>query len=285
MSIAETMPSVTAAAVTTMTPAEVRAALTHDESWRAARREGVGASELGELMAGDWHALWQRKTGRADGDDLSSVLPVQMGSWTEPLNRMWFAEQTGIAVEIAHGPTWDRGAPLFANLDGLANGCPWEGKHVHGNSKAETIIERYWWQLQGQMLCADAPMAYLSVFFGNADWRYWEIAADTDAQARIADAVRTFWSYVQRDEAPPSVVGDPPPKIAFDDMRECDMTGSNEWGAYAASWLDSRDAAKEFRDAEKALKELVEADVKRAYGHGIEIKRSSNGALRIGEQK
>jgi hypothetical protein len=47
--------------------------------------------------------------------------------------------------------------------------------------------------------------------------------------------------------------------------------------------LKNRDAAKVHASASKALKELVEEDVARAFGHGIEAKRSRSGAVTIRE--
>ena len=40
-------------------------------------------------------------------------------------------------------------------------------------------------------------------------------------------------------------------------------------------------AAKEHAEATSALKELVEDDVARAFGHSVEAKRSKSGAITI----
>ncbi len=53
----------------------------------------------------------------------------------------------------------------------------------------------------------------------------------------------------------------------------------------AEIWLENRHAAKVFRSAEKAIKEIVPANAKRAHGHGIEVKRGRGGSLLIGETK
>jgi hypothetical protein len=47
--------------------------------------------------------------------------------------------------------------------------------------------------------------------------------------------------------------------------------------------LETRHAAKRHGSAVAALKDLVEPDVSRAFGHGIEVKRSKAGALTIKE--
>ena len=48
-------------------------------------------------------------------------------------------------------------------------------------------------------------------------------------------------------------------------------------------WLNNRNAAKTHSAACATLKELVEPDVARAFGHGIEAKRSKVGAITIRE--
>src|SRR5262245_43438790 len=63
----------------------------------AERQRFIGGSDAGAIVAGgeEWVKLWRQKTGRAKGDDLSGVLAVQMGLWTEPFNAQWFQKQTG----------------------------------------------------------------------------------------------------------------------------------------------------------------------------------------------
>jgi len=73
--------------------------------------------------------------------------------------------------------------------------------------------------------------------------------------------------------APPKPVG----------VREVCLEGSNAWAAAAADWLTHREAAKIHANACTSLKELVEPDVARAFGHGIEAKRSKAGAISIRE--
>ena len=45
----------------------------------------------------------------------------------------------------------------------------------------------------------------------------------------------------------------------------------------------NRDAAKVHASAVTSIKSLVEEDVARAFGHGIEAKRSKSGAITIRE--
>jgi hypothetical protein len=68
--------------------------------------------------------------------------------------------------------------------------------------------------------------------------------------------------------------------VAF---REISLEGNNAWAASAADWLKHREAAKIHQAAVVSIKELIEDDVSRAFGHGIDVRRSKAGALSIRE--
>lgn len=263
----------------------------------AKRVRSIGGSDANTIMSGDEAAilsLWEQKTGRRPADDLSDVLPVVMGSFTEPLNAAWFEKQTGLIVE-------DRGLPLAcardpwrtATLDGRTahpdaehhadNGAVWEAKHVGSFWKDDALLAKYQPQLHHNMAVAGARKAHLSIFKGNADWLHFEVDYDDAYGAALRKAEWEFWMAVQADEPPVPYAAPKPP--AADALREVDMTGNNAWSAFAADWLANRDAAKTHDKAAKELKALVEADVKLATGHGVKISRSKSGALTIGEAK
>jgi hypothetical protein len=68
-------------------------------------------------------------------------------------------------------------------------------------------------------------------------------------------------------------------------VREVCLEGNNRWASSADDWLQNRLAAKKHAEAISALKELVEDDVARAFGHGVEARRSKAGAISIRELK
>jgi hypothetical protein len=65
--------------------------------------------------------------------------------------------------------------------------------------------------------------------------------------------------------------------------REICLQGNNEWGAAAADWLQHRQAAKVHAQASTGLKSMLADDVGRAFGNGVEAKRSKSGAITIRE--
>lgn len=262
-------------------------ALTKTEAWHENRKSGIGGSEANIIMAGDAERLiqlWLEKRGEAEPDNLDDILAVQMGSWTEPLNLHWFGKQTGMKVttenlEVRH-PFIDW---MRAELDGRVGQHIVECKHTSAYAKSEEIITRYYWQCQHQMLAANTDKAYLSVFYGNNKWEYYEIDADQAMQAKLIEAERQFWACVKDGTAP--AVKQEKVSVSFDDMKEADMTGNNEWADFAATWKENKAAEVKFKKADKGLKDMVEADVKLASGHGVQVTRSKSGSRTVKEIK
>ena len=261
------------------------AVLTKTPEWHAERATGIGASDAGKIMAGEWHQLWLEKTNRVEPEDLSDNLAVQMGSFTEPLNAYWFERQTG---NIVHDSGVSVVHPVHGfmrcTLDGrtMFPDAVFEAKHVSAFAKDDEIVTRYYPQLQHQMFVTGLPSAFLSVFFGNSKYAYFEVAADAEYQADLVTRCAEFWRHVVEDIEP----ADKDAKavaIAFDTLRTVDMTGSNLWANCAADWLTNKIAAKTFETAAKSIKDLIEPDVGTAIGHGIKVTRAKNNALTIKE--
>ena len=51
------------------------------------RSKGLGGSDAERIMSGDWYQLWAEKTKRLQPEDLTRVLPVQMGKGDGSLQR------------------------------------------------------------------------------------------------------------------------------------------------------------------------------------------------------
>ena len=54
------------------------------------RKQGIGGSDATRIYQGNWYDLYLEKIGEKEPDDLSKVLPVQMGVHTEDFNIRWF---------------------------------------------------------------------------------------------------------------------------------------------------------------------------------------------------
>lgn len=258
----------------------------HDKEVEA-RRSGLGGSDANIILSGNHDRildLWREKRGEQPAADLSANLAVMLGCWTEAFNRQWFEQLTGRAVDQVHVslqcPTnsWRR-----CTLDGYISdgGVVWEAKHTNAFSKPDEILDRYMPQLQHNMAVARAERSVLSVIFGNHRFECFEIASDWVYQIELLQAEVDFWDCVQTGRQP---LPAPPPAVPRPiSVREVCLEGNNHWAAAAFDWLENREAAKRHAVACATIKELVDPDVARAFGHGIEAKRSKAGAVSIRE--
>lgn len=260
----------------------------------AKRRSSIGASDMTRIMSGDDAAvlrLWEEKTGQREPEDLSGVLPVLMGSWTEELNRYWFELQTGLEVlDVGREAVSATHPYLTATLDGIAAGegirANFEAKHVHANTKDETVSQKYMAQVHQQMFVTGERLTYLSVFFGTTKWEWFEIEYDEEYGRACLEAAELFWSHVIARTPPVTIAAPTPPKpLNVVEMMKVDMEGNNQWASLAQDWLDNKAPAARFDTASKELKDLMPNDAGEASGHGIIIKRAKNNSLRIGETK
>lgn len=251
------------------------------------RRRFIGGSDANIILSGDRQKvtdLWLEKRGEKEALDLSTQLPVILGCWTEPFNRQWFEMLSGRHVARI-GEVVVCGSHHFrrATLDGVieAAGTVWEAKHTSAFAKPDEVLERYMPQLQHNMAVTGYQQAALSVIFGNHKFEIFEIAADWLYQSELLEAERQFWKCVVTGEQP--VAADPPPVPRPIGTREVCLDGNNSWASAAVDWLQHRDAAKIHASACAQIKAQIDPDVGRAFGHGIEAKRSKSGAITIKE--
>lgn len=254
------------------------------------RRDSIGGSDANIIANGDPAALlhlWEIKTGQAEPEDLSAVLPVQMGTWTEPLNVHWYTLTTGNEVtgrgESVRGQIHDF---MTCNLDGRvsAREAIFEAKHVNAFSKIEEVVQRYMAQLHHNMSVCGVSRAVLSVFMGTLKYEHFEVEADPFYTATLIEAERAFWDCVQTMTPPGEIRIEAAPALPAQ-MRTVDMAGDNQWGDLAATWLESKPHAIRFKACELSIKDRIEFDVSEAFGNGVKCTRAKNGALTIREMR
>lgn len=258
--------------------------------WHARRRNGIGSSDASTIMSGDETALihlWQEKRGERQPDDLMDVIPVLVGTVTEPLNLALFERETGMAISRDGESVEHPDFPFMrSTLDGWAafKNAVIECKHVGGFEPWETVVARYQPQIHHQCACTGASLAYLSVIVGTGKYQFQEIEPDPFYLAELIEREHAFWRCVDTGELPAALPAMAAP-VPTEKMRVVDLTGSNAWANSAGIWLDTRDHAKRFAVAEKELKALIEPDVRRAFGNGIECIRDKRGYLKLGEMR
>lgn len=252
-----------------------------------ARNRGIGGSDANIILSGDGERivrLWQEKRGEAEPEDLSGKLSVVLGSWTEELNRQWYQALSGNRV-VEPGKMLTCGTYRWrkCTLDGVVErtGAVFEAKHTNAFVKTGEVLERYMPQLQHNMAVSGADRAILSVIFGNAKYEMFEVATDWLYQLDLLNAEKAFWNAVLSGEPP--VALSPPPVPRPVATRELRLDGNNAWASAAVDWLENDKAAKTHAAACKTIKALIDDDVARAFGHGIEARRSKSGAISIRE--
>src|ERR1700719_3836812 len=251
----------------------------------AARRSFIGGSDAWIIMGNDEAALirlWQEKRGEIEPEDLSGNLIVQLGLVTEPLNRNWYERNTGQAIkEVQRRVQHPVIRWMAATLDGVVDGtgAVFEAKFMLPWSFSEEIAaEKHMAQLQHNMWVVNTKTAVLSIITGGGKWVEITIPADPLYQHLLLTAEKKFWRCVDTGETP-HLFGLEPPRPRLEAVRIVDMSASNSWAEFAATFRRTRPAYQEHEAAKADLKKLVPEAAREAVGHGLRAKRSKSGAI------
>jgi len=171
------------------------------------RPTGIGGTDAIRITEGTWKDLWLEKIGKVERKDLSSVLPVQLGIFTEEFNRRWYQEVTKERVvnigDIFTHPQYDY---IYGSLDGVAKGKVFEAKHVNAFVKDQNIIDKYYPQVQHYMMVTGFSKAVLSVLRGNLGYNIFTIERDKPFQRKLEIACHLFWFHVMNNIEPPEYI-------------------------------------------------------------------------------
>src|ERR1700692_758305 len=218
---------------------------------RAARRSFIGGSDARIIMGDDEAALvrlWQEKRGEVEPEDLSGSLIVQLGTVTEQLNRSWYERNTGqVVTEVQRQVFHPVKRWMAATLDGMveATGAVFESKFMlPWTFSEEAAAEKHMAQLQHNMWVANSRSAVLSIITGGGKWVEMAIHADPLYQHLLITAEKKFWRCVQNGETP-RLFGIEPPRPRLEAVRLVDMSGSNSWAEFAATFRRTRSAFPE----------------------------------------
>lgn len=245
-----------------------------------ARRHFLGGSDatiVGHANPKEVNALWAFKRG-GPPLDLSMELPAMLGLWTEAFNLAWTQRVLGIRILRRGERVTSAEIPwMAATLDGWTeDGRLVQAKHVNGFWKEKDLVDFYAAQVHHEMLVTGAREALLCVIYGNQKHVVHRVPFDPFFADALLEAERAFWSAVEEGREPHPVVVEPPPPPPSE-MREVSMEGNNAFAVAAAEWMERRTAAKLFAATEDALKGMMEKDVRRIHGHGIEVVRDGRG--------
>ena len=205
---------------------------------------------------------------------------MQLGIETERLHLDWYEKKRKTKVKLrGRVMVHPRHEDFSCTLDGWAEDedCPIEVKHCSGFESLEAITLRYKAQCHMQMMCCNIDRYVFSVIQGAAapSWKLHQM--DHAFGAELLTRALRFMECV-RSGTPPVPL--PPPAPPPEDWRDYRME-SSDWTMLAGVWLQSRGAAESCTLAAASLKKLVPEDARRAWGGGIVVTRSRNGALTL----
>jgi hypothetical protein len=170
---------------------------------------------------------------------------------------------------------------MAATLDGIVfpGGAVFESKFMLPWTFSEVAAaEKHMAQLQHNMWVANAKSAVLSIITGGGKWVELTVHADPIYVHLLITAEKKFWRCVM-DGEPPRLFGVEPPRPRLEAIRIVDMSSSNSWAEFAATYRRTQPAHQEHEGAKADLKKLVPEDAKEAIGHGLRAKRSKSGAV------
>ena len=173
------------------------------------RKQGIGGSDATRIYHGDWLDLYLEKIGDKEPDDLSRVLPVQMGVHTEDFNIRWFQQETGIKVVSEQVFIKSKEYPfMYCNIDGVLDEkkALLECKHTNAFTNEVKTADKYKAQIQHYMMVYGAYKMYLSMFFGNMKWGLVEVLPDKEFKEKLTAAEVLFWHLVTTKTPPPDFV-------------------------------------------------------------------------------
>lgn len=165
------------------------------------KRQGfIGGSDVKQILDGNLMDLWEVKTGLKVSDDLSNVLPVQMGITTEELNLDWFSKNTG--KKVTHKQKFFSriidGVPFKGTIDGFVeeDNSIVEAKHTNSNSNMRKVLSYYNPQVQLYCGLSGATGGHLTVFFGSNVWETKYVVFDHLLFENIVQKTKLFWWHV-----------------------------------------------------------------------------------------
>lgn len=242
--------------------------------WHAARRDGIGASEISAVVGlNPWTSafqLWHEKKGNLPGADPENPL-FYWGHALEPLVAARFAELHPEREVQKIGTHRHADRPWqFANLDRALIRrsigpepvrIPLEIKTTKypdnwGPSGSDQIPVHVRCQVMQQMDVFSAPYAWVAVLIGGSDYREYRIDFDETDAAALREAGAAFWASLQTDDEPPidaswstyEAVRELHPEIDGEDIDlDPDLWAQySEYQADAAIYADRAREAKSF---------------------------------------
>ena len=245
------------------------------QQWLDWRRCGVSASDaaviLGQSPYKSRWQLWAEKSGVTKEQDLSANPHVLRGIEQEDDARNQMEQALNDAPLLPVCAEWMQNPVLRASFDGLTkDGYPVELKcpceKVYNDVKTlkdqSEGYRRAFYQVQFQVLVADAPMAWLCFYRQGLPLLPVCIRRDDAMVKQLAEAAETFWKSVE-DEEPPEK--DPSLDVYVPDH----LPEQTEWHRLALAYRQRQarlDRLKDELDTAKSQQKQLQQQLQQLMG-------------------
>ena len=192
----------------------------HRGEWLKIRKGGIGSSDAGAAVGLHPYKspleLWMEKTGRDGGlpktDPNDETSPMYWGTLLESIVASHYTKRTGRKVRRINAMLQHPTEPwMLANIDREVVGSPdvqiLECKTAGMNGARlwkEGVPEYVQLQVMHQLAVTGKQAADVAVLICGQELQIHRIDRDEAMIARLIQLERQFWSYVERDEAPPA---------------------------------------------------------------------------------
>lgn len=190
------------------------------DQWLAVRKRGIGSSDAGAAVGLHPYKspleLWMEKTGRDGGlvkpDPNDEGSPMYWGTLLESIVASHYTRRTGHKVRRVNAVLQHPQEPwMLANIDrevvGSADVQILECKTADMNGARlwkDGVPEYVQLQVMHQLAVTGKQAADVAVLICGQELQVHRIERDDAMIERLTTLERQFWSYVERDEAPPA---------------------------------------------------------------------------------
>ena len=164
------------------------------------RRHNIVTASQAWSAVYDRKKLWREKTFREppfEGNEMT-----QWGNDNEENALLAFEKHMNDICENGNKLIVHPDLPIGASADGFLNGIPVEIKCPYTQKIYPTIPDRYWVQMQIQMLCSNAVAAHFVVWTPD-DFHTELVQYDQEFIDWYIPKAQEFIGYVQDDKEPP----------------------------------------------------------------------------------
>lgn len=238
------------------------------KEWKELRRNKVGGSDAPVIMeVSPWttpYQLWQQKIL---GTEKKQTAVMQRGLDLEQKARDRFSDITGLlvapSVDFHPDHPWMMASLDAKDIEGKHIAeikCP--GKHDHDMAVQGLVPEKYYPQLQHQMVVCQLDKAFYFSFDGE-NGILLEVYRDQKYIIKLIEKEKAFWEGMQ------NLV---PPELTIRDYQTKD---DDVWSMYASQWITMNSQLKELEKKEKALREqlISMSQDQNTLGSGIKVSK------------